>query len=187
MLDHPIITERLALRMAAAADVPAVLRYFGDNTAYLEPWEPARPAGFLTHEFWADQVQRNADQARAGTALRLFIFPHDTPGEVIGTVNFTEIVRGVFQACYLGYGLSVAREGRGCMREALRGAIAHAFGPMRLHRIMANYQPHNRRSGNVLKALGFQVEGYARDYLRVNGQWVDHVLTSLTNPDWTEA
>ena len=103
-----------------------------------------------------------------------------------GNVSFTEIVRGIFQACYLGYGLAQARQGQGLMREALRGAIAHAFGPMGLHRIMANYLPHNRRSANVLKSLGFTVEGYARDYLRINGRWEDHVLTSLTNESWAE-
>lgn len=49
---------------------------------------------------------------------------------------------------------------------------------------MANYMPHNRRSGNVLKSLGFNIEGYARDYLYINGYWEDHILTSLTNKNW---
>ncbi|MBE9234176.1 30S ribosomal protein S5 alanine N-acetyltransferase, partial [Cuspidothrix issatschenkoi LEGE 03284] len=48
----------------------------------------------------------------------------------------------------------------------------------------ANYMPHNRRSAKVLKRLGFVVEGYATDYLMINGQWEDHILTSLTNPHW---
>jgi ribosomal-protein-alanine N-acetyltransferase len=46
---------------------------------------------------------------------------------------------------------------------------------------MANYIPTNERSGLLLKRLGFAVEGYARDYLLINGQWRDHVLTALTN------
>jgi len=186
MPEVTISTERLTLRPAGADDVPAILRYFTGNREFLEPWEPRKPERFFTGEFWSEQVQRNRDQLDAGTAVRLFIFPNDAPGEVIGTVNLTEIVRGAFHACYLGYGLSAAREGHGYMREALRGAIGHAFGALRLHRIMANYLPHNRRSGNVLKGLGFTVEGFARDYLRINGRWEDHVLTSLTNPEWTE-
>jgi ribosomal-protein-alanine N-acetyltransferase len=28
------------------------------------------------------------------------------------------------------------------------------------------------------------VEGYARDYLLINGRWEDHVLTGIVNPDW---
>jgi ribosomal-protein-alanine N-acetyltransferase len=186
MSDTMITTPRLTLRLATPQDVPGIVRYFGENRAFLGPWEPRRAERFYTDAFWAEQVERNRDEAAADRSLRLFIFPNDAPGEVIGTVGFTEFVRGIFQACYLGYGLSAAREGLGLMREALRAAIAHAFGPMRMNRIMANYVPHNRRSGNLLKALGFQVEGYARDYLRIDGRWEDHVLTSLTNPDWSD-
>lgn len=70
------------------------------------------------------------------------------------------------------------------MEEALRAAIRYAFADLRLHRVMANYMPANERSGRVLRRLGFTVEGYARDYLRIAGAWEDHVLTSFTNPDW---
>ena len=49
---------------------------------------------------------------------------------------------------------------------------------------MANYMPDNLRSAALLKRLGFEVEGLAKNYLYINGQWRDHVLTSLTNADW---
>lgn len=48
---------------------------------------------------------------------------------------------------------------------------------------MANYLPQNQRSAALLKRLGFSVEGYARDYLKINGEWQDHILTSLVNSD----
>jgi ribosomal-protein-alanine N-acetyltransferase len=57
------------------------------------------------------------------------------------------------------------------------------FGELGFHRIMANYLPHNERSGRLLRRLGFVVEGYARDYLYIHGAWRDHILTALTNPD----
>jgi ribosomal-protein-alanine N-acetyltransferase len=180
-----IETPRTFLRLATQEDVPAILRYFRENRDFLARWEPRRSERFFTDEFWAEQVRRNTEEAESDRSLRLFIFPRDDPGRVIGTVSFTEFVRGIFQGCYLGYGLSQAHEGRGYMREALSAAIAHAFGELRMHRIMANYIPHNRRSGNVLKALGFTVEGYARDYLLIDGRWEDHVLTSLNNHAWT--
>jgi ribosomal-protein-alanine N-acetyltransferase len=52
---------------------------------------------------------------------------------------------------------------------------------------MANYMPHNTRSAAVLKRLGFVIEGQASDYVRINGQWRDHVLTSLVNRAWRPA
>jgi ribosomal-protein-alanine N-acetyltransferase len=71
------------------------------------------------------------------------------------------------------------------MSEALTALIAYAFNDLRLHRIMANYMPSNERSARVLQRLGFQVEGYARDYLFLAGRWQDHIMTSLTNPSWS--
>ena len=65
------------------------------------------------------------------------------------------------------------------MTEALRLGIRYMFDEMHLHRISANYMPHNTPSAAVLKRLGFTVEGYARDYLQIEGRWQDHILTSL--------
>jgi len=67
------------------------------------------------------------------------------------------------------------------MREALTSAITYIFDEIRLHRIMANFRPENVRSERLLKRLGFEREGLARSYLRINGVWADHVLTSLIN------
>ncbi|MEK6579500.1 MAG: 30S ribosomal protein S5 alanine N-acetyltransferase, partial [Bdellovibrionota bacterium] len=36
----------------------------------------------------------------------------------------------------------------------------------------------------ILKRLGFETEGLAKDYLFIGGRWRDHVLNSLTNPNW---
>ncbi len=84
----------------------------------------------------------------------------------------------------MGYSLAETEQSKGYMTEALQAAIQYVFQELNMHRIMANYMPHNQRSGNVLKRLGFVVEGYARDYLLIKGQWQDHILTSLTNPNW---
>jgi len=65
--------------------------------------------------------------------------------------------------------------------------IAHAFDVLRLHRIQANYVPDNVRSGRLLQRLGFRKEGFAADYLFINGAWRDHVLTALLNPRFDAA
>ncbi|MEN1933222.1 GNAT family N-acetyltransferase [Escherichia coli] len=76
-------------------------------------------------------------------------------------------------------------QGKGLMFEALTAAIRYMQRTQHIHRIMANYMPHNKRSGDLLARLGFEKEGYAKDYLLIDGQWRDHVLTALTTPDWT--
>jgi ribosomal-protein-alanine N-acetyltransferase len=70
------------------------------------------------------------------------------------------------------------------MTEAVGRGIEFAFREKNIHRIMANYVPQNLKSGRVLSRLGFVVEGYARNYLFLNGRWQDHVMTSLTNSNW---
>jgi ribosomal-protein-alanine N-acetyltransferase len=112
------------------------------------------------------------------------LFPErNLAGPVLGTVNFTQIFRGAFQACYLGYSLDHRLEGRGLMHEAVGAAIRHVFDVLKLHRIMVNYVPSNERSATLARRLGFVPEGIARDYLYIDGAWRDHVLTALTNPD----
>lgn len=67
------------------------------------------------------------------------------------------------------------------MFEALNLTNVYVFGELGLHRIQAAYLPHNERSGALLDRLGFEKEGFARRYLKINGVWEDHILTSLIN------
>ena len=70
------------------------------------------------------------------------------------------------------------------MYEALQKLIPFILEDIGLHRIMANYMPANLRSANLLKRLGFVIEGFAKNYLKINGKWEDHVLTALSKEDW---
>lgn len=42
-------------------------------------------------------------------------------------------------------------------------------------------------SARLLERLGFVKEGYAREYLHIDGAWRDHVLTARTNPGFDAA
>jgi ribosomal-protein-alanine N-acetyltransferase len=179
----PVIeTERLLLTIPDAGSAPRMLYYVEENREHFAPWAPPEPAGYYTENFWREYFQTARRQFEQDIALRLvFFLRDDADGAVLGDCNFSNFVRGPFQACYLGYKISKRAEGRGLMHEALSAAIPYVFETLRLHRIMANYVPTNERSGRLLRQLGFTVEGYARDYLLVGGAWRDHILTSLTN------
>jgi [ribosomal protein S5]-alanine N-acetyltransferase len=177
-----IETERLLLTLPTEEAARRMLAFFEENREHLEKWSPAPPEGFYTENFWREHLI----QARAGfeqdQSMKLVLFERDRrSAPVVGVCNFSNFVRGPFQACYLGYSLDHRFEGRGLMSEALKAATLYAFETLRLHRIMANYIPVNERSGRLLRQLGFVVEGYAHDYLLINGRWRDHILTSLTN------
>lgn len=175
-------TERLLLTIPAEDAAPRMLAFAVENRAHLTKWQPPEPPGYDTEKFWRDYLKASQEDFKHGRSMKLVLFERENPaGRVIGECNFSNFIRGPFHACYLGYKLDYRAEGRGLMHEALTAAIAYAFDHLRLHRIMANYVPVNERSGRLLRRLGFTVEGYARDYLLIDGEWRDHILTSLTN------
>ena len=175
-------SSRLILRHGQPKDIPAILAYYRDNQEHLAPFEPLKPSAFYTRGYWEASLNERLLDTQEGRSLRLFIFLREQPDVLIGTLNFNNYVRGVFQSCMLGYSLSEKAQGHGYMNEALQTGIRHVFESVKLHRIGANYLPHNQRSASLLKRLGFSVDGYARDYLYIAGQWQDHILTSLVNP-----
>jgi ribosomal-protein-alanine N-acetyltransferase len=185
MATEPIIlTERLVLRLAAPADIPALLRYFTENAAHLAPTSPLLPPGLLTETYWQAQVSHDRQAFAAGHSIRLFLFPRGGQDIVVGSLSLSNIVRGAAHYADLGYALAANRQGQGLMTEAVAAAIRYAFEDLRLHRVKAAYLPTNERSGRLLRRLGFVVEGYARDYLLIQGRWQDQVLVGLINPNW---
>jgi len=180
-----LVSDRFVLRLADDSDVPAMLAYRRQNAEYLAPFEPARTADHFSEEFWQRKLAEHRREFEAGEAVRMVLFGSGVPAEVLGIVAFSNIIRGPLQSCFLGYALAEQEQGKGLMTDALRLGIGYMFDEMRIHRISANYLPNNTASGAVLKRLGFTVEGYARDYLRIDGTWQDHILTSLLNPAWS--
>jgi ribosomal-protein-alanine N-acetyltransferase len=178
-----IETGRLLLMGPSPEHAAALRDYMARNGEHFAPFLPAMPDGLHTLEFWRERLQAWREEGAADQSLRLVLLERGRrEGPLIGDLAFTNIVRGPFQACHLGYKLDHEQVGRGLMKEALGAALDYAFGTLKLHRVMANYQPSNERSGKLLRRLGFTVEGYARDYLFLNGGWRDHILTSLINP-----
>lgn len=171
-----LVTSRLVLRTPGQEDVMKLQKFKEQNKEHLAKWETTN----INEKF--DEWQKEYDE---GKSVRFFLFLKEQPeAEIIGACNFTQIFRGGFQACYLGYRIGQLFEGKGLMTEALEKAIQYMFEIENLHRIMSNYVLKNKRSANVLQRLGFSIEGHAKDYLHINGRWEDHVLTALINQKW---
>lgn len=183
MLDAPrLLTERTRLVVLEPDDAPLISAYYRRNRARLAPLEPERDEAFYRTSSWRARLAGALKEHRAGRAVRFALLPRDGD-EMIGAVNLTEIVRGPREACFLGFSIDGAQEGRGLMREALEAALEFAFGPLGLCRVEANHLPENGRSAALLARLGFVREGLARAYLRIAGRRRDHVLTALARPD----
>ncbi len=183
MTDLPVLyTPRLTLFIPGPRDAERCIAYRRENAEHLRPWEPLPSERQFDLEVVRDFCARRVEDALAGRRYSFALVETAGAETLLGWANLSEIVRGVFQACYLGYSLAAAVQGRGYMTEALNEVIRFAFEDLGLHRIMANYMPRNARSAAVLERIGFTIEGSAREYLYIAGHWEDHILTSLTNP-----
>ena len=182
MLTLPhITTARTRLTVLPPERAELMLDFYRRNRTHLQPWEPWRDESFYTLGHWQGRLRDGYGQFFDGSAVQLVAL--DPKGErVLATCNFTHIMMGMFKACHLGYAIDQDHEGQGLMQEVVAAGIDYLFRERDLHRIMASYMPVNRRSGTLLARLGFEQEGYARDYLMINGRWEDHVLTALINP-----
>lgn len=175
-------TAQLACRVAGPADALALLHYRTGNREHLAPWEPLRDESYYTLDHCRQSIGDGLLAATQDRGYPFLVFAADGD-EVLATFTFSNVVRGPFLACLLGYGVAAAQQGRGVMREALQAGLDWAFGELGLHRVMANYMPRNARSGRLLQGLGFEREGLARRYLQIAGHWEDHVLTARVAAD----
>ena len=177
-----LTTARLSVEHMAPGQAQPLADFFRRNERHLAPWDPPRPAGIMEAEFWLPECERAVEDYEVGAVVRWVLRLRAAPERVIGRINYTQVARGPFQSCMLGYAIDHAFEGRGLMREALEATIEHVFAVLRLHRIQANFVPENERSARLLERLCFVREGLARNYLFIDGAWRDHVLTARLNP-----
>jgi ribosomal-protein-alanine N-acetyltransferase len=175
-------TQNLILRAPQATDYAAwaVLRM--ESRVFLTPWEPVWNEDDLTRTSFRLRVKRAAREIAADEAYSLFIV--DGRSEMLlGGLTLGLVRRGVAQACTLGYWMGQRHAGKGHMTEAVRGALRFAFSELALHRVEAACLPNNEPSRRLLQRVGFQQEGMARAYLRINGNWADHLLYAALASD----
>jgi [ribosomal protein S5]-alanine N-acetyltransferase len=169
--------EQVALRHLTEADASVLLDFMRENRAFLEQWEPARDADFLTIAAQRAEIEAAASDAAADRRYAYGVF-HE--GELVGRLALNEVVRGVFQNAYLGYSIGERWNGRGFATEAVGLAVRLAFDELGLHRLQAAVMPRNAASIRVLEKSGFREEGYAVGYLCINGRWEDHRIYART-------
>lgn len=167
-------TERVALRHLTAGDVEALLALARESRDLHRPWAypPER----------RDQVEDLLARSRRDDFEGLVACRLDTE-EVVGVLNVSQVIRGAFQSAFLGYYAHARHAGQGYMREAIGLVLAHAFGPVGLHRLEVNIQPGNAASVALAVGAGFRLEGFSPRYLQVGGRWRDHERYALTSEE----
>lgn len=167
--------ERVRLRAPRMADHQAWAKLRQESYEFLQPWEPTWPEDDLTRAAYRRRLSLYARDIDLGYGYPFFVLRRED-GALLGGVNLRDVKRGVSQSAAIGYWAGQRHARRGYTLEAVRLVLDFAFEHLNLHRIEAACCPDNEASRQLLHKAGFEAEGCARGYLKINGVWRDHLL-----------
>ncbi|HYE00652.1 MAG TPA: GNAT family protein [Alphaproteobacteria bacterium] len=174
---------RLFLRPARPGDWKPWAALREQSRSFLVPWEPLWPSDALTRAAFIRRLRSQAQEWRDDEAYSFLAFRAEDEA-LIGGIALSNVRRGVAQMATMGYWVGEPYARRGYMTEAARLAVGFAFQQLALHRVEAACLPSNEPSRRLLLRIGFQQEGLARAYLRIAGQWHDHLLFAVLREEW---
>ncbi|WP_374573075.1 GNAT family N-acetyltransferase [Phenylobacterium sp.] len=172
--------EGVRLRPPRAVDYPEWRDLRSRSREFLQPWEPTWPADDLSRAAFRRRLAAYARDREVGAAYPFFVFRAED-GMLTGGVTLSNVRRGVAQMASVGYWCGQPFARRGYTLAAVRAAAGFAFRALALHRLEAACLPHNTPSRSLLAKAGFEEEGLAKAYLKINGVWRDHVLFGMVS------
>jgi len=142
---------------------------------FLMPWEPIWPTNDLTRTAFRSRIRQYWRDIDEDVAYPYFIYTVDG-AQLVGALTLSNVRRGVAQTATLGYWIGEPHARKGYMTSAVRLMCEFAFRHLGLHRVEAACLPHNTASVGLLQKCSFEHEGLARGYLKIAGEWRDHLL-----------
>lgn len=173
---------RIYLRAPVQRDWRPWAALRGESREFLAPWEPIWSYDALTRGAFRRRLKAYKAEMRQGSSYSFFIF-RSQDDALLGGITLSNVRRGVAHSASLGYWIGAPYCRQGYMTEALAGMLEFAFVHLGLHRVDAACLPGNEASRALLLKSGFRQEGYAREYLRINGRWQDHNLFGVLRSD----
>lgn len=175
-----IRTERLLLRRFTADDAQAMYSNWASDPSVTDflTWDPhdSPESTRALLEMWVADYE-NPDRYN-------WVIEFD--GEPVGNISVVRINERAEYA-EIGYCLSQRCWGKGIMPEAFSAVIDHLFGNVGFHRICAEHDEYNPKSGRVMIKCGMKLEGRRREaWHHRNGEWHDLVCYAIIRGDWRE-
>jgi [ribosomal protein S5]-alanine N-acetyltransferase len=178
-----LVGERVMLRPPERGDWQEWAELRGESRRFLAPWEPTWSADSLTRGAFRRRLQRYGADWRSDQGYSFFLFRVED-GAMVGGIGLSNVRRGVAETGSLGYWTGERHARRGYMMAGLELILGFSFNRLKLHRVEAACLPHNGPSRALLLKSGFREEGYAKEYLCIDGRWQDHVLFAMLRDEW---
>ncbi len=170
--------DRVYLQLPVQRNWGAWAALRAESRDFLAPWEPPWAYDALTRGAYRRRLKAYKSEMRQGLTYSFLIFRR-IDDALLGGITLSNLRRGVAQSATLGYWIGAAHSRQGYMTDALAAVLEFAFSRLGLHRVEAACLPANEASRRLLLKSGFREEGYAREYLRINGRWQDHQLFAI--------
>jgi ribosomal-protein-alanine N-acetyltransferase len=172
--------DGVVLRPPRASDYAAWSDLRRRSRAFLQPWEPAWPVDDLSRSAYRRRLMAYQRDMDLGTGYS-FLVLRASDQELVGGITLSNIRRGVAQMGAVGYWVGEPYARSGHTLAATRAVCGFALGRMGLHRLEAACLPENEPSRRLLLKAGFELEGRASAYLKINGDWRDHLLFGMVS------
>ncbi len=181
MPDVRLIGARVVMRPPRESDYAQWADLRAASRDFLVPWEPTWPRDALTRGCWRRRLKHYGEEWHLGASYSFMIF-RLTDMTLMGGITLSNVRRGVAQAGTIGYWVGRPHARQGVMTEAVGLTLRFAYEDLGLHRVEAACLPTNVASRALLTKCGFHEEGYAPQYLKIDGAWRDHVLFAKLEP-----
>ncbi len=118
--------------------------------------------------------------------LLLRQFKLEEEGKIIGNISVVSYREDTMSAI-LGYCLGSRWWGNGIMPEAAKGVLTFLFEEVGFHRIAADHDKNNPKSGRVMQKIGMKYEGTLRKAGFCNQGIIDEVWYSILKEEWFQS
>jgi RimJ/RimL family protein N-acetyltransferase len=183
-ISWPRTTDRLTLRPAETADLPAVFAV--RSQPEVAEWMPDHPTSY---DEWLLRL------GRSGAVDRMLVMEAD--GRVIGDLYLhvqdawtqAEVKEAGEQAqAEIGWSLAPEHQGKGYVTEAATELVRICFEELGVRRLSAQAFADNAPSLRVMERIGMTCEAHFRsESLHRDHGWVDGVVYGLLRDDWQAA
>jgi ribosomal-protein-serine acetyltransferase len=178
-------TPRFELRPFRRRDLESLYGAVAASLPELNRWLPWAHLGYGRRDtliFLRDSISSWQD----GRAFDFAIRARDDPDRHLGNLSvwFTSRQSRVGE---IGYWVRSDEAGKGIATEAAARVLEVAFDELDMHRVTVRIAVGNHSSERVADKLGFLREGLLRQELQVRGEWLDHSVWGLLEPEYRGA
>lgn len=177
-MDFTYETERLILRISEPGLTEEVLDFVLRNREDFEKWDRTLPEAYYTADYQEKVLMAEMRLLLRASGVRFYLFLRDNPDYVIGTASFAYLSEENGHRCSLGYKMDREYRRQGYAFEAISFLMPVVAGQYHLHRIEADILAENEASLALIRKLGFEFEGIARNAHEIAGVERDHMRFS---------